>query len=266
MRAPRFRRSRIGRCGYARPRGRPRLHGDVKWPRLSRARSAKAMCSISTASLPSSCTPRTSIPARALLSRISSMRRIADGVKVVERYRTTDQVERAYLDEKDYNYLYEDDMGFNFMQPETFDQITIPKDVVGDSGAVAAGGHDVLCDAARRHSDRDRAAAARHASRSSRPIPSLKARRRHRPTSLRSLKRCPRDGAAPHRSRHPRRRHDRRRLLRRARQGLISTEREWGGCPIPVAVVKAPARLLRAWRTRAADRRGRCRSAPRQGR
>ncbi|MFN0219209.1 MAG: elongation factor P [Hyphomicrobium sp.] len=62
------------------------------------------------------------------------MRRIADGVKLVERYRTTDQVERAYLDEKDYNYLYEDDMGYNFMQPETFDQITIPKDILGDSG------------------------------------------------------------------------------------------------------------------------------------
>ena len=62
------------------------------------------------------------------------MRRIADGVKVVERYRTTDQVERAYLDEKDYNFLYEDDMGYNFMQPETFDQITIPKDIVGDQG------------------------------------------------------------------------------------------------------------------------------------
>jgi elongation factor P len=60
------------------------------------------------------------------------MRRIADGVKVTERYRTTDQVERAYLEEKDYNYLYEEDLGFNFMQPETFDQITIPKDVVGD--------------------------------------------------------------------------------------------------------------------------------------
>lgn len=61
------------------------------------------------------------------------MRRIADGVKVVERYRTTDQVERAYLEEKDYNYLYEDDMGYNFMQPETFDQITIPKDIIGES-------------------------------------------------------------------------------------------------------------------------------------
>jgi elongation factor P len=62
------------------------------------------------------------------------MRRISDGVKVTERYRTTDQVERAYLDEKDFNFLYEDDMGYNFMQPETFDQITIPKDVLGEQG------------------------------------------------------------------------------------------------------------------------------------
>jgi elongation factor P len=60
------------------------------------------------------------------------MRRIADGVKVTERYRTTDQVERAYLEEKDYNYLYEDEMGFNFMQPETFDQIPVSKDILGD--------------------------------------------------------------------------------------------------------------------------------------
>jgi elongation factor P len=60
------------------------------------------------------------------------MRRIADGVKVTERYRTTDQVERVYLEEKDYNYLYEDDLGFHFMHPETFDQISISKDVIGD--------------------------------------------------------------------------------------------------------------------------------------
>jgi elongation factor P len=60
------------------------------------------------------------------------MRRIADGVKITERYRTTDQVERAYLEEKTYNYLYEDDMGFVVMEPETYDQITIPKDIVGD--------------------------------------------------------------------------------------------------------------------------------------
>ncbi|OYW54221.1 MAG: elongation factor P [Hyphomicrobium sp. 32-62-53] len=60
------------------------------------------------------------------------LRRIADGVKVVERYRTTDQVERAYLDEREYNYLYEDEMGYNFMQPESFDQITVSKEVLGD--------------------------------------------------------------------------------------------------------------------------------------
>ena len=52
------------------------------------------------------------------------MRRISDGVKITERYRTTDQVERAYLEDKTYNYLYEDDMGFNFMEPETFEQIS----------------------------------------------------------------------------------------------------------------------------------------------
>ncbi len=61
------------------------------------------------------------------------MRRIADGVKVEGRYRTTDQVERAYLEEKDYNYLYEDDMGYNFMQPESFEQISISKELLGDS-------------------------------------------------------------------------------------------------------------------------------------
>jgi elongation factor P len=61
------------------------------------------------------------------------MRRISDGVKITERYRTTDQVERAYLEEKTFNYLYEDDMGFNFMEPETFEQISISRDLLGDS-------------------------------------------------------------------------------------------------------------------------------------
>jgi elongation factor P len=60
------------------------------------------------------------------------MRRIADGVKITERYRTTDQVERAYLEDKTYNYLYEDDMGYHLMEPETYDQLQVPKDIVGD--------------------------------------------------------------------------------------------------------------------------------------
>jgi elongation factor P len=60
------------------------------------------------------------------------MRRISDGVKVTERYRTTEQVERAYLEEKELNFLYEDDSGYTFMNPETYDQIHVSKDIVGD--------------------------------------------------------------------------------------------------------------------------------------
>jgi elongation factor P len=60
------------------------------------------------------------------------MRRISDGVKITERYRTTEQVERAYLEEKTYNYLFEDDTGFTFMEPETYEQVTVPKDMIGE--------------------------------------------------------------------------------------------------------------------------------------
>jgi len=60
------------------------------------------------------------------------MRRISDGVKISERYRTTEQVERAYVEDRDYNYLYRDGEGFHFMHAETFDQVVVPEDVVGD--------------------------------------------------------------------------------------------------------------------------------------
>jgi elongation factor P len=59
------------------------------------------------------------------------MRRISDGVKVSERFKTTDQVERAYVEDRDFNYLYEDGDGFHFMNNETYDQLLVPKDVVG---------------------------------------------------------------------------------------------------------------------------------------
>ena len=61
------------------------------------------------------------------------MRRIADGVKVSERYRTTEQVERAFVDTREHTFLYGDGEGFHFMNPETFDQVTVPADVVGES-------------------------------------------------------------------------------------------------------------------------------------
>jgi len=60
------------------------------------------------------------------------MRRISDGVKVSERWRTTEQVERATVDEREYDFLYEDGEGFHFMEPETYDQLAVSPDVVGD--------------------------------------------------------------------------------------------------------------------------------------
>jgi len=61
------------------------------------------------------------------------MRRISDGVKVSQRYKTTEQVERAFIEDQDFQYLYEDGDGFTFMNGESFEQVTVSKDVVGDS-------------------------------------------------------------------------------------------------------------------------------------
>ena len=60
------------------------------------------------------------------------MRRISDGVKVSERYRTTEQVERAHVEDREHTFLYADGEGFHFMNPETYDQIAVSEDVVGD--------------------------------------------------------------------------------------------------------------------------------------
>ena len=62
-----------------------------------------------------------------------NMRRISDGVKVSERYRTTEQVERAFVDQRDHTFLYQDGEGFHFMNPESFDQVVATPDVIGDA-------------------------------------------------------------------------------------------------------------------------------------
>ena len=63
------------------------------------------------------------------------MRRISDGVKVSQRYKTTEQVERAHVEDREYQYLYSDGDGAHFMNMETYDQVTVPADVVGDQAA-----------------------------------------------------------------------------------------------------------------------------------
>jgi elongation factor P len=61
------------------------------------------------------------------------MRRISDGVKVSERWRTTEQVERAHVEGRDMDFLYEDGEGYHFMDPQSYEQVAVHADVVGDS-------------------------------------------------------------------------------------------------------------------------------------
>lgn len=62
-----------------------------------------------------------------------NMRRISDGVKISERYRTTEQVEKAFVDQRDHTFLYQDGDGFHFMNPETYDQLVASEEVIGDA-------------------------------------------------------------------------------------------------------------------------------------
>ena len=72
------------------------------------------------------------------------MRRISDGVKVSERYRTTEQVERAFVEDRPHTYLYNDSEGFHFMNPENYDQIAVPQDILGDQAAYLQEGMSVM--------------------------------------------------------------------------------------------------------------------------
>ena len=63
------------------------------------------------------------------------MRRISDGVKVAQRYKTTEQVERAHVEDHEFQYLYQDGDGFHFMNTENYDQVALPADVIGDQAA-----------------------------------------------------------------------------------------------------------------------------------
>jgi elongation factor P len=63
------------------------------------------------------------------------VRRISDGVKVALRFKTTDQVERAFVEDRKHQYMYQDSDGFHFMNMESYDQVALPADIIGDQVA-----------------------------------------------------------------------------------------------------------------------------------
>ena len=60
------------------------------------------------------------------------MRRLSDGVKVTDRYKTTEQVERAFVEDQNFDFLYADADGYHFMNAGTYDQIQVSAEVIGD--------------------------------------------------------------------------------------------------------------------------------------
>ena len=62
------------------------------------------------------------------------MKSVGKNTKLNERFRSSETVEKASLEETDFNYLYDDEENYIFMNPKTFDQIEIKKDIVGEKG------------------------------------------------------------------------------------------------------------------------------------
>lgn len=60
------------------------------------------------------------------------MRRISDGIKTVASYKTTDGVERAFVEEMPHTYLYKDGETYIFMNPGNYEQVGVSADMLGD--------------------------------------------------------------------------------------------------------------------------------------
>ena len=60
------------------------------------------------------------------------LRNLRNGSKLNERFRSADKVERVRLEQKDQQFLYENDGMLVFMDNETFDQIELPAEILGD--------------------------------------------------------------------------------------------------------------------------------------
>ena len=60
------------------------------------------------------------------------LKSLTKGTKLNQRFRSSENIERAQLEEKEFNFLYSDDNGCFFMDPQNFEQISIKKDLLGD--------------------------------------------------------------------------------------------------------------------------------------
>tara|TARA_B100001564_G_scaffold344085_1_gene341292 strand:+ start:438 stop:998 length:561 start_codon:yes stop_codon:yes gene_type:complete len=62
------------------------------------------------------------------------MKSVNKNTKLNERFRSSETVEKASLEETKYNFLYEDEINYFFIEPKSFEQIEIKKNVIGEKG------------------------------------------------------------------------------------------------------------------------------------
>jgi elongation factor P len=79
------------------------------------------------------------------------MKNLIDGRKTNNRFRSDERVERVRLDTKDFQFLYRDGDMLVFMDKDTYDQISLPSDMLGDEEAFLQDGMDVVLEL---HEDR----------------------------------------------------------------------------------------------------------------
>ena len=71
------------------------------------------------------------------------MKNLIDGRKNNVRFRSAETVERVRLDQKDFQFLYNEGDSLVFMDKETYDQVILPSDLLGDAAAFLQDGMDV---------------------------------------------------------------------------------------------------------------------------
>ena len=68
------------------------------------------------------------------------LKNLRDGRKNNIRFRSAESVEKVRLDQKDFQFLYAEGDNLVFMDKETYDQVTLPTDLLGDAG-IPSGRH-----------------------------------------------------------------------------------------------------------------------------
>ncbi|WP_159586181.1 elongation factor P [Chelativorans xinjiangense] len=71
------------------------------------------------------------------------LKNLIDGTKLNERFRAAETVEKVRLEQKDFSYLYEQGDALVFMDTETYEQLELQKDFVGDRAAFLQDGMTV---------------------------------------------------------------------------------------------------------------------------